>query len=49
VLQFFYYVPAAQYLDALGAGLATRNRAYETPMAADWPEKLPSWKHYYGV
>jgi ketosteroid isomerase-like protein len=49
VLQFFYYVPASQYLDALGAGLATRNRAYETPMAADWPEKLSSWKHYYGV
>ena len=49
VLQFFYYVPATQYMDALGAGLATRNRAYETPMPADWPEKLPSWKQYYGV
>lgn len=49
VLQFFYYVPAAQYLEALGSGLATRNRAYETPMAADWPEKLSSWKQYYGV
>ena len=49
VLKFFYYVPAAQYLDALGEGLARRNRAYELPVAADWPEQLPSWKSYYGV
>ncbi len=49
VLKFFYYVPAAQYLDALGPGLAMRNRAYDSPMPADWPENLPSWKHYYGV
>jgi ketosteroid isomerase-like protein len=49
VLKFFYYVPAAQYLDALGEGLARRNRAYETPVAADWPEQLSTWKSYYGA
>jgi hypothetical protein len=49
VLRFFYYVPAAQYLDALGPGLALRNRAYDTPVAADWPEALDTWKQYYGA
>lgn len=49
VLQFFYYVPTAQYLDALGPGLALRNRAYDKPAPADWPESLPSWKQFYGV
>ena len=49
VLKFFYYVPADQYLDALGAGLARRNRAYDTPVAADWPEQLSTWKSYYGI
>ena len=49
VLTFMYYVPTAEYLDALGAGLARRNRAYEEPRAADWPESLPTWKDYYGA
>lgn len=48
LMAFFYYVPADQYLDALGAGLATRNRAYDQPRAADWPETLPTWRRYYG-
>lgn len=48
MLAFFYYVPAAEYLDALGPGLARRNRAYETPRAADWPEPLATWRQYYG-
>jgi ketosteroid isomerase-like protein len=48
VLAFFYYVPTAQYLDALGPGLAKRNRAYDVPMPADWPESLESWKKHYG-
>jgi len=47
-LTFFYYVPASQYLDALGAGLAKRNRAYDSPTAADWPESLVTWQQYYG-
>jgi len=49
LLTFFYYVPAREYLQAFGENLATRMRAYEQPMAADWPEKLPTWKRYYGV
>jgi len=49
VLSLMYYVPTSQYLDAFGAGLAHRNRAYDTPQAADWPESLPSWKAYYGA
>jgi hypothetical protein len=48
LLTFFYYVPTAQYLDALGAGLAKRMRAYEDARAADWPEALETWKQYYG-
>jgi hypothetical protein len=46
-LSFFYYVSAAEYADALGAGLALRNRAYEHPSPADWPERLESWKQYH--
>jgi ketosteroid isomerase-like protein len=48
LLTFMYYVPVAEYLDALGAGLAKRNRAYDTPQAADWPEPLSTWRDYYG-
>jgi hypothetical protein len=49
VLSFFYYVPAAQYLDALGDGLATRMRAYNNAVPADWPEGLDTWRAYYGA
>lgn len=48
VFAFFYYVATEEYLDALGAGMATRMRAYDTPVAADIPESLQSWKDYYG-
>jgi ketosteroid isomerase-like protein len=47
VFAFFYYVATEEYLDALGAGIAKRMRAYEEPMAADIPEGLQSWKDYY--
>jgi ketosteroid isomerase-like protein len=47
VFAFFYYVATEEYLDALGAGIAVRMRAYEKPMAADIPEGLQSWKDYY--
>ena len=46
-LSFMYYVPTAEYLDALGPGLAKRNRAYDEPRAADWPESLATWREYY--
>jgi hypothetical protein len=48
VLTFMYYVPTSEYLDALGTGLATRNRAYDVAQAADWPEPLATWQAYYG-
>ena len=48
LLSFFYYLPSDQYLDALGPGLAKRNRAYDEPRAADWPEPLATWRQYYG-
>jgi ketosteroid isomerase-like protein len=47
LLTFMYYVPTSEYLDALGAGLAARNRAYDVAQPADWPEALPTWKTYY--
>jgi ketosteroid isomerase-like protein len=47
-LTFMYFVRVAEYLDALGPGLANRNRVFETPRPADWPEQLASWKQYYG-
>jgi ketosteroid isomerase-like protein len=49
VLSFFYYVPTAQYLDALGAGLAARMRAYDEARPADWPEGIGTWQSYYGA
>jgi ketosteroid isomerase-like protein len=49
VLTFFYYVPASQYLDALGDGLAQRMRAYNDAAPADWPEGLETWRSYYGA
>ncbi|MFO1394425.1 MAG: nuclear transport factor 2 family protein [Steroidobacteraceae bacterium] len=47
-LSFMYYVPTAEYLDAMGPGIALRNRAYDEPRAADWPESLPTWRRYHG-
>ena len=48
VLAFFYYVPTAEYLDALGAGLSSRMRAYDEARPADWPEGIASWREFYG-
>ena len=42
VISFLYYVPVAEYPDIL---LTTeRNRAYDQPGPADFPEALPSWQ-----
>lgn len=49
LLSFFYYVPAAEYIESLQGGLSRRMRAYAEPRAADWPEQSQSWKRYYGV
>lgn len=49
LLKMFYYVPTDQYVEVFRPeGLATRNRAYATPTAADWPETLATWQAYYG-
>lgn len=45
-LSFMYYVAAAEYVDALGPGVATRMRAYDVPRQADWPENLPTWQKH---
>jgi hypothetical protein len=47
LLAFMYYVPTAEYLDAFGAGLDRRMRAYDHAVPADWPEQLPTWQRYY--
>ncbi len=46
---FMYFVDAADYPDALGPGLALRNRILDRPRVADWPESLPTWRHFFGV
>jgi hypothetical protein len=48
-LSFMYFVDAADYLEALGPGVALRNRVYDRPRPADWPEQLGSWQAFYRV
>ncbi len=48
-LAFMYFVDAADYVDALGPGVALRNRVLGAPQRADWPEELASWKAFYGA
>ncbi|MDE2618873.1 MAG: nuclear transport factor 2 family protein [Sphingomonadales bacterium] len=43
---FLYYVPVEAYPGILGR--TDRNRAYPTPMPADFPEALPEWQAYHG-
>lgn len=42
LIQFLYYVPVADYPGILLE--RERNRAYETPRPADYPEGLPHWR-----
>jgi ketosteroid isomerase-like protein len=44
LLRFFYYLDAADYAQVLPDPL--RNRAYEKPAPADFPESLESWQNY---
>lgn len=46
-LAFFYYTPAAQYIDTMTSPL--RQRAYGDQRPADWPETLETWKRYKGL
>ena len=48
-IAFMYFVNAAEYVDALGPGVALRNRVFDAPRRADWPEDLASWKAFYGA
>lgn len=41
IISFLYYIDADDYRGILGH--ADRNRAYATPMPADFPESLPGW------
>lgn len=41
LLSFFYYLNVADY--AQGMGTLERNRAGDTPVAADYPERLPTY------
>jgi uncharacterized protein (TIGR02246 family) len=43
-ISFLYYVPIQDYAGILGT--LDRNRAYDTPKPADFPERLPSWAQY---
>lgn len=46
VISFLYYVPLSDYPGILG--VRDRNRAYDRPGPADYPEALPSWRAYDG-
>ena len=45
LLSFFYYLDVRDYASTLGK--LDRNRAYDKPLPADFPEALPSWKLYH--
>jgi ketosteroid isomerase-like protein len=47
LLGFLYYVPLSEYQNILGE--ADRMRAYNAPTTADYPEKLPSWRAFFGT
>ena len=44
LLSFMYYLPVEEYSSALG--VLERNRAGNTPVAADFPERLPTYREY---
>lgn len=44
IIGFLYYVPVGDYPGILAH--RDRNRAYDTPRPADFPEALPTWRHY---
>jgi len=48
-LLFMYFVRSEDYIDALGPGVALRNRVLRDARAADWPEKLSTWQEFYGA
>ena len=47
-LSFLYFLRADEFAEAMGPGVAGRNRVYGDRRPADWPEALQSWKDFYG-
>ncbi len=47
LLAFFYYVAPADYAALLKDRL--RNRAYDSPVPADFPEATVTWQQYYAT
>jgi ketosteroid isomerase-like protein len=47
-LSFLYFLRADEFAEAMGPGVAGRNRVYGDRRPADWPETLPTWKDFYG-
>jgi ketosteroid isomerase-like protein len=46
IISFLYYVSVEDYPNILAH--ADRNRAYDNPRPADFPEALPTWQSYAG-
>jgi ketosteroid isomerase-like protein len=46
LLSFLYYLNTEEYVALFGR--RDRVRAYDAPQDADFPEKSPSWRAYYG-
>ena len=44
LLSFMYYLPVEEYRTAMG--VLERNRAGSAPVAADWPERMPTWTEH---
>ena len=47
-LSCLYFLKADEFAEAMGPGIAARNRVYGDRRPADWPESLPTWKDFYG-
>ena len=44
-LAFFYYARPEDYREVMSGSM--RNRAYQKPQYADFPELVPTWQRYY--
>jgi hypothetical protein len=44
-LAFFYYARPEDYREVMSGSM--RNRAYQKPQSADFPELVPTWQRYY--
>ena len=44
LLSFMYHLPVEEYRTAMG--VLERNCAGSAPVAADWPERMPTWTEH---